>query len=58
MVVDYFCVQVHDELVFEVPEAELETVCAQIKAEMEAVATFSIPLEVSVGSADNWAEAH
>ncbi len=50
--------QVHDELVFEVPEADLEAVCARIKAEMEAVATFSIPLEASVGSADNWAEAH
>ena len=50
--------QVHDELVFEVPEADLESVCAQIKAEMEAVATFSIPLEASVGFADNWAEAH
>lgn len=50
--------QVHDELVFEVPEAQVEAVSARIKAEMEAVATFSIPLEASAGTGLNWADAH
>lgn len=50
--------QVHDELVFEVPDAAVTSVAARIKSEMEAVASFSIPLEASVGIADNWADAH
>ena len=50
--------QVHDELVFEVPEDQIDQVAARIKTEMEAVASFSIPLEASVGSAKNWAAAH
>ncbi len=50
--------QVHDELVFEVPEAKAAEVSALIRAEMEAVADFSIPLEASAGTAANWADAH
>lgn len=50
--------QVHDELVFEVPEAGVETASRLIQREMEAVAAFSIPLEAGVGSAPNWADAH
>ena len=50
--------QVHDELVFEIPEGEIEDVSARIKQEMEAVASFSIPLEASVGWANDWAAAH
>lgn len=50
--------QVHDELVFEVPEAKASEVSAQIRAEMEAIADFSIPLEASAGTAANWADAH
>jgi DNA polymerase-1 len=50
--------QVHDELVFEVPETEVKAVSERIKAEMEAVATFSIPLEASAGTGFNWADAH
>ncbi len=50
--------QVHDELVFEVPEAKAAEVSAQIQAEMEAIADFSIPLEASADTANNWAEAH
>lgn len=50
--------QVHDELVFEVPQAELEQVQPLIKAEMEGVANLRVPLTVEVGSGQSWAGAH
>ena len=50
--------QVHDELVFEIPEGELPTVIPFIENEMESVTKLSVPLKVSVHSGKNWAEAH
>jgi len=50
--------QIHDELVFEVPEGELEGVRAMVKEEMEGVMKLVIPLKVEVGVGKNWAEAH
>ena len=50
--------QIHDELVFEVPEGELEGVRAMVKEEMEGVTKLVIPLKVEVGTGKNWAEAH
>jgi DNA polymerase-1 len=50
--------QVHDELVFEVPEEETEGVTPLIQHEMESVMDLTIPLKVSVYSGRNWAEAH
>jgi DNA polymerase-1 len=50
--------QVHDELVFEVPENELERVPKMIQDAMEAVTDLSVPLKVSVHAGKNWAEAH
>jgi DNA polymerase-1 len=50
--------QVHDELVFEAPEEELETVKALIKEEMESAYKTTVPLLVEVGVGDNWLEAH
>jgi len=50
--------QVHDELVFEVPEAELETVRAQVTALMTTAVTLDVPLVVDSGVGDNWDEAH
>ena len=50
--------QVHDELVFEVPEAELEAVKQLIKTEMEHVVDLPVPLIVDIGVGDNWFEAH
>ena len=50
--------QVHDELVFEVKESELEKVQAKVKALMEASMTLDVPLRVDVGVGDNWDEAH
>ena len=46
--------QVHDELVFEVPEAEVETVRAMVKQEMENVHLLSVPLLVEIGVGRNW----
>jgi len=50
--------QVHDELLFEVPEAEAERTAAAVKATMEAAASLRVPLVVETGAAANWAAAH
>jgi DNA polymerase-1 len=50
--------QVHDELVFEVPEEELQTALPFIQHEMETVMSLSVPLKVSIHSGKNWAEVH
>jgi DNA polymerase-1 len=47
---------VHDELVFEAPPDRAEAIGAALKQEMEAVYTLSVPLEVDIGIADNWAD--
>jgi DNA polymerase-1 len=48
---------VHDELVFEVPEGEVEEVAAKVKREMEGVASLRVPLVVEVGWGRSWYEA-
>ena len=50
--------QVHDELVLEVAEAELEAVSGKIEQIMANAASLDVPLEVGLGSGDNWDEAH
>jgi DNA polymerase-1 len=50
--------QVHDELLFELPEAELEAVHQLVREEMEGVLKLSVPLKVDIGHGRNWAEAH
>ncbi|MEN9834554.1 MAG: polymerase, partial [Pseudomonadota bacterium] len=50
--------QVHDELVFESPAAEVEHVVPLIRDCMEQAMTLSVPLSVSVGVGHNWLEAH
>ncbi|WP_084112397.1 DNA polymerase I [Belnapia moabensis] len=50
--------QVHDELVLEVPEAEVEATEALVRQVMEGVATLRVPLAVEVGTGRSWAEAH
>src|SRR5438034_562802 len=49
--------QVHDELVFEVPEGEEETATSLVKRHMEEAARLSVPLVVSVGTGSNWVDA-
>jgi DNA polymerase-1 len=50
--------QVHDELVLEVPESELETIKQGLIERMESAAELLVPLVVDVGVGDNWDEAH
>jgi DNA polymerase-1 len=50
--------QVHDELVLEVPESELARVMAELPQRMTAVAELSVPLVVDVGAGPNWEKAH
>jgi DNA polymerase-1 len=54
--------QVHDELVFEVPEAEVEAATAVIRRVMETAAepavTLTVPLGVEIGTGPNWGAAH
>src|SRR5262245_20358808 len=54
--------QVHDELLFEVPEAEVAATAAVVKTVMEGATlpalALSVPLVAETGVADNWAEAH
>ncbi|MCY1308728.1 DNA polymerase I [compost metagenome] len=50
--------QVHDELVLEVPEHELELVKARLPELMCTVAQLRVPLVAEVGSGANWEEAH
>jgi DNA polymerase-1 len=50
--------QVHDELLFEVPESELQTVLNIVKKNMEEAVKLTVPLKVDIGYGQNWAEAH
>jgi DNA polymerase-1 len=50
--------QVHDELVFEVPHARSQAAAVAIRDRMESAANLSVPLVVDVGSGGNWDEAH
>ncbi|MGJ7494067.1 DNA polymerase I [Variovorax sp. RT4R15] len=50
--------QVHDELVFEVPEAEAEWVRTEIPGIMAAVAALKVPLLAEIGFGPNWDKAH
>jgi DNA polymerase-1 len=54
----HMIMQVHDELVFEVPEDRLEEAKQRIATEMSAAAELAVPLEVDVGVGMNWDEAH
>ena len=49
---------VHDELVFEVPDAEIEQAAPSIKRKMESIYTLDVPLVVDVGHGKAWDEAH
>jgi len=50
--------QVHDELVLEAPERELERIKTVLVEEMTAVAELSVPLVVDIGVGPNWEKAH
>ena len=48
---------VHDELLFEGPRTEAESVVALVRERMEGVASLAVPLTVDIGFADNWRDA-
>jgi DNA polymerase I len=50
--------QVHDELVFEIPDHEIESMKRLVKEEMEGVLILSVPTKVDIGVGKNWDEAH
>ena len=50
--------QVHDELILEVPRDEVDVVRQKLPALMAGVAKLSVPLIAEVGVADNWEAAH
>jgi len=50
--------QVHDELVLEVPEADVDHVVGQLRERMARAANLKVPLKVEVGIGQNWDEAH
>lgn len=50
--------QVHDELVFDVPKSELELLQPLVKQEMESAFELAVPLVVEIGVGDNWLDAH
>ena len=50
--------QVHDELLFELPAAELDVVTRMVREEMEGAVRLSVPLKVEIGHGRNWADAH
>ncbi|MGE0710228.1 MAG: DNA polymerase I [Planctomycetota bacterium] len=50
--------QVHDELLFEAPQAELPALEAIVREEMEGAADLRVPLKVDVGRGRSWLEAH
>jgi DNA polymerase-1 len=50
--------QVHDELVFEVPDTEVELLARELPRLMTGVAQLSVPLVVDVGVGPNWDRAH
>jgi len=49
--------QVHDELVFECPTAELDRLGAMVRREMTAAVALAVPLVVDIGHGGNWLEA-
>jgi DNA polymerase-1 len=50
--------QVHDELVFEVPKKEIDAVKELVRKEMEQAIELSVPIKVDMGVGNNWLEAH
>jgi len=50
--------QVHDELVFEAPDSEVEQASQIIKHTMESIVQMDVPFEAEIGVGTNWTEAH
>jgi DNA polymerase-1 len=53
----HMLLQVHDELLFEVPDEEVEAVSEIVREEMEGAIRLSVPLKVDLGSGESWYES-
>ncbi|HEY9188761.1 MAG TPA: DNA polymerase I [Ignavibacteria bacterium] len=51
-------IQVHDELVFEIYEKEIEIICPIIENKMKTALNLKVPIKVDTGIGDNWYESH
>jgi DNA polymerase-1 len=49
---------VHDELIFEVPDGEIEMMKKLVRQEMEGVLKLTVPIKVEMGVGQNWDQAH
>jgi DNA polymerase I len=54
----HMLLQIHDELLFEIPQAAVDDMIPQIQEIMENVWPLHVPLTVEIGQGHNWAEAH
>lgn len=50
--------QVHDELIFDVPKGEVEELITEVKLRMSNAMKINVPIEVDAQSGDNWLQAH
>ena len=50
--------QIHDELIFDTPRDEVDKVREIVRREMSTALDFGVPLDVGIGVADNWLDAH
>ena len=50
--------QIHDELLFEVPEQEIDDLTIMVIQKMETAMKLSVPLKVDTGIGNNWFDAH
>jgi DNA polymerase-1 len=50
--------QVHDELLFEVPEEEIKSITPLVKEAMENVIQLKVPIEADLSFGDNWRDMH
>ena len=57
-ILEYMILQVHDELLFEIPEDKVDWAMPIIKKIMENVIQLSVPIIVDIGSGKSWDNAH
>jgi len=50
--------QVHDELVFDAHKSELDLLTSKVNEFMRDAMVLEVPMEIGVGSGDNWLKAH
>jgi len=53
----HMLIQVHDELVFEVPDKQVNAMMHDIKKQMESIVSLDVPIDVDVNSGSNWQDA-